>query len=319
MTATGTGADTGSLFRHEALFYAGGEEFLAGTVPFVREAVDRAEPVLVALGPERRRQLERTLGDAVEDVTFVDMDELGRNPSRILPAWRRFVDEHAAAGRSVRGIGEPAWPGRDKAELSECRRHEALLNLAFSDARDFWLLCPYDVEQLDEHVVHGACFTHPRIAERGESRSSEEYLEPSSAPGPFDGALPDAPAMPAEIPFDIDTLAAVRKMIGAHARQAGLTHVRSAELVLAVNELATNSIRHAGGRGKVRTWTEDEMVVCEVGDSGSINQPLTGRVQPTPDQHGGRGLWIVNQVCDLVQIRSLPTGTSVRVRMRVGG
>jgi anti-sigma regulatory factor (Ser/Thr protein kinase) len=319
MTATRTGADAGSLFRHEALFYAGNEEFLAGTVPFVREAVDKAEPVLVALGPARRRQLERALGETAEDVTFVDMDELGRNPSRILPAWRRFVDEHAAAGQAVRGIGEPAWPGRDEAELSECRRHEALLNLAFSDARDFWLLCPYDVEHLDEHVVHGACSTHPHIAERGESRGSEGFLEPSSAPGPFDGPLADAPGEPAEVPFDIDTLAAVRHFIGAYARQAGLAHVRTAELVLAVNELATNSIRHAAGHGRVRTWTEDDMIVCEVGDSGRINQPLTGRVQPVPDQHGGRGLWIVNQVCDLVQIRSLPTGTSVRVRMRLSG
>ena len=125
--------------------------------------------------------------------------------------------------------------------------------------------------------------------------------------------------VPAELSFTIDNLSAVRKFIGVHARKAGLGGVRTAELVLAVNELATNSIRYAGGYGHVRTWAEDDMVVCEVGDNGSISLPLTGRVQATPGQPGGRGLWIVNQVCDLVQIRSLPTGTSVRVHMRVSG
>jgi anti-sigma regulatory factor (Ser/Thr protein kinase) len=319
MTAIGTGPGAGSQFRHEALFYAGDEEFLAGTERFVREAVDNGEAVLVALGPVRSALLRRALSEAASHVTFVDMDELGRNPSRILPAWRRFVDEHAPAGRPVRGIGEPAWPGRDAAELSECRRHEALLNLAFSEARDFWLLCPYDVENLDEGVVRGAGCTHPHIAERGESRHSKSFLPPHQAPGPFDGALHAASVVPAELPFTIDSLSAVRLFIGAHARQAGLAGVRVAELVLAVNELATNSIRHADGCGQVRTWTEDGMLIYEVEDSGGIVPPLAGRVQPTPEQSGGRGLWIVNQVCDLVQIRSLPTGTSVRVRMRVSG
>jgi hypothetical protein len=30
---------------------------------------------------------------------------------------------------------------------------------------------------------------------------------------------------------------------------------------------------------------------------------------------GGRGLWMVNQLCDLVQLRSFPDGAAVRVHM----
>ena len=33
-------------------------------------------------------------------------------------------------------------------------------------------------------------------------------------------------------------------------------------------------------------------------------------------QPGGYGLWLANQLCDLVQIRSLPAGTAVRLHMR---
>jgi anti-sigma regulatory factor (Ser/Thr protein kinase) len=34
---------------------------------------------------------------------------------------------------------------------------------------------------------------------------------------------------------------------------------------------------------------------------------------PAPDREGGRGLYLVNQLCDLVQVRSSDQGTTVRV------
>jgi hypothetical protein len=41
---------------------------------------------------------------------------------------------------------------------------------------------------------------------------------------------------------------------------------------------------------------------------------LVGRVRPGTDACSGRGVWLVNQLCDLVQIRSAPGGSVVRVR-----
>jgi anti-sigma regulatory factor (Ser/Thr protein kinase) len=38
---------------------------------------------------------------------------------------------------------------------------------------------------------------------------------------------------------------------------------------------------------------------------------------PEPGQLGGRGLWLANQLCDLVQIRCSPAGATVRLRMRL--
>jgi len=54
--------------------------------------------------------LREVLGDGAERVRFEDMHRLGRNPARIIPAWREFLDESAPEGRPVRGIGEPIWP-----------------------------------------------------------------------------------------------------------------------------------------------------------------------------------------------------------------
>ena len=80
-------------------------------------------------------------------------------------------------------------------------------------------------------------------------------------------------------------------------------------------EVATNSLRHGGGRGTLRVWREDGALVCEVRDAGRLQNPMAGRERPTPERDGGRGLWMVNQLCDLVQLRSFPDGAAVRVHV----
>lgn len=78
------------------------------------------------------------------------------------------------------------------------------------------------------------------------------------------------------------------------------------DLVLAVSELAANSVLHGGGRGILRTWEDGDVLICEVSDSGLIANPLVGRSLPTPDQIGRRGVWLANQLCNLVQVPTRP-------------
>ena len=84
-------------YRHEALFYRGDEEFLAGTVPLVRDAIDTDAAVLVAVPRARVAVMEEALGRDREQVVFADMEEIGRNPGRIIGAWRDFIRAHAFA------------------------------------------------------------------------------------------------------------------------------------------------------------------------------------------------------------------------------
>jgi anti-sigma regulatory factor (Ser/Thr protein kinase) len=118
--------------------------------------------------------------------------------------------------------------------------------------------------------------------------------------------------------FERDGLSEVRRAVGAAADRAGFDAARRHDLVLAINELAGNSTRHGSGRGVLRLWHEDERLVCEVRDRGRIADPLAGRRRPEPESENGWGLWIVNQVCDLVQVRSGSDGTVVRAHMRAG-
>jgi anti-sigma regulatory factor (Ser/Thr protein kinase) len=308
----------GPRFRHEALLYAGEHEFMARTLAFVRDAVSAQEPILVAVSAARADAMREALGEDAEHVDFLDMAAVGKNPARIIPAWRDFVHAHAGSDRPLRGIGEPIWDGRTPAELVECHRHEFLLNLAFADAADFWLLCPYDVASLEPEVIGEARRSHPFIANGAHTHPSPAYVGPAHAPGPFDGKL-SAPATRAhEMAFGRHDIRAVRDFVAAQAGREGLAGDRLSDLVLAVSELSTNSVTHGGGHGTVRVWRDGETVLCDVRDDGCLQHPLAGRERPTPEQTNGRGLWLVNHMCDLVQMRSLPGGNVVRVHMSVG-
>ena len=301
-----------SGFHHEAVFYSGPDEYLARTVPDIRTTVAAGGSVLSAVSEDKRALLADALGVDAGHVRFIDIQRLGRNPACLFPPWRKFVSEAAAP---VLGIGEPVWPGRSQAELVECRRHESLLNLAFADESDLRLLCPYDASALDATVLADARCNHPQVFEHGASRDSPEYTETATLLA--DSSLPEPAHTPVELPFTHNDLQLVRAFVGGRAAHAGLDRERVADLVLAVNELVTNTIRHAGGSGILRTWTEDGTLLVDVVDDGHLEDPLAGRERPSDLEGGGLGLWLVNHLCDLVQLRSSPAGTVVRLHMSV--
>ena len=102
-----------------------------------------------------------------------------------------------------------------------------------------------------------------------------------------------------------------------HARDAGLPDSRANDLVLAVSEVAANTLRHTRSSGTLNLWHDASEIVCEIHDEGVITDPLAGRRAPAPHALGGHGLWLVHQVCDLVELRSDYTGTTIRMHMSI--
>ena len=304
-------------FRHEAFLYAGEEEFLAGAASFIRGGLEGDEAIMVVVDSPKLELLRSELGSDADAVAFADMAEMGTNPARLIPAWRKFLASDAVRGRRVRGIGEPVNPNRTPAELSECHRHEALLNLAFADDENLWLLCPYDTEALPPEAVEEAYHTHPYVLGGHGPRVSAAWSGPEGAGVAFAEPLPEPASTPQELHFDADALPVLRRFVSGLASSAGIDADRVADLVLAVNEVATNSVRHGGGRGLLRVWPEADRLICEVHDEGRIEDPLVGRVLPNVEDFSGHGLWIANQTCDLVQVRSFADGTVVRLHMRL--
>ena len=119
--------------------------------------------------------------------------------------------------------------------------------------------------------------------------------------------------------FFADNLFALRNAVAAHGAALGLPSPRVADLVLLAHELASNAVRHAGATsaspGRLRLWASPDppAVVCEVSDGGpGLSDPdRAGRDAVVPTAGDGRGLWIVRQIADVVDIAAGPSGTRI--------
>lgn len=300
-------AETGEM--HLALFYSGEHEYVDGVRSFIEPALELGEPVAIAVPGRQAKLLEDAFADH-QGIELFDMVELGRNPARIIPAVEGTRARHA--GRLLHYVGEPIWEGRSHEEIREATKHEALINLAWPGA-PIRVLCPYDADALDPYVLVDAERTHPHLVRCGETTPSPSYGG-AELPLGCDEPLLDPPPDALTLPFGMENLYAVRSLVKWTARQAGLSGARTDDLVLGINELAANAVRHAHGGGLVRAWSLPGKVICQVEDSGHIHDPLAGRRTPSLDGAGSAmGLWTVNQLCDLVEVRTGETGTTVRV------
>jgi anti-sigma regulatory factor (Ser/Thr protein kinase) len=303
-------------FRHTALLYDGEDSFLSGTVPFIREGLAADEPVMVAVNAEKSALLSEALGPESADVTFADMAMLGVNPARFISAWAGWR-EQVAPNCPARGIGEPLALERSDAELVEIQLHEALVNRAFAGVDGLQLLCPYD-KSLPFSVLEEACCSHPFVANGEHEHVSPLYRGPDALPPAAEAPLQPPPSTARVLGFDRRNLAEIRALTAEVAELAGLDSIETGQFVLGVHELAANSVRHGGGIGVLRAWVEEGAAVCEVRDAGHITDPLAGRHAPRTGQLGGWGLWLANAACSLLQLRTGPEGTVIRVRRSRG-
>lgn len=144
------------------------------------------------------------------------------------------------------------------------------------------------------------------------SRDRDRAGPPDCGAGP-----PGSPSLDQE--FDSQSLHALRSAVAAHAAAAGLGRRRVYDITAAAHELAANSIRHGPGHGRLRLWTADGLVYCQVSDDGAAP---SGDRRPTADpgswQPGtGHGLWLVGQVADKFTIDHGPAGVTVTVTFAI--
>ncbi len=295
---------------HAALLYRHPEQLRLALAEFVRDAVAAQEAILVVLPSSSLEALGDALDAARDHLTVQDMSDVGRNPARLIPMLLRWLGEQAG---QCRVVSESLWPQRSYAEASECLRHEALLNHALCD-ETVNVLCPFDAEHLDAELLAGAELTHPQLIDEAGARPSVTYGDPLELALGRNWPQAPAPAEASELSFDGD-LWQLRHALAADPLLEILAPERRDDLVFAVNEAASNALRHGDGRVDARVWREDGRVVGEVRSTSTIDDPLAGRRTPEIDDVGGRGLWLINQVCDLVEVRSATDGASVRMHV----
>jgi len=302
------GAAMDGGLSHLAFFYRGQRDYLARIDAFASAGHASGEPVFIAVPGDKASLLRDNLSGPIR---YADMAELGRNPARIIPEVRDFIDAHP--GQRVRYVGEPVWPGRSAAEICEVARHEALINLAFTGMAAT-ILCPYDAAGLPLSVVRGAERSHPAVLGNGHAAAGRS-TGLGTLPPECDRPLPDPPADAGSLSYETD-LRPLRRLVAGYAHRTGLADERASNLVLAASEIAANTLRHTSAGGTMHIWRTGEEILCQIRDQGWITDPLAGRTRRPPDERG-HGLWVVNQVCDLVELRTGPAGTTIRLHMTI--
>lgn len=303
-------------YCHQAIHYHGTDDLVSSLVSFVECGAALGEPVLLMLDGSALNVLADALEPMPGQVEMVDIDEVGPNPARVLPTWCDFVERHR--GARLRVVGEPLRLSLGDDVLAECLFNEDLLNVAFDRAEPLWILCPYDTTALSASVVRGSLERHPFVYDAGGHRPSDAFAGRTARDRTFATELSRPPPGARSLRVEEEgALPALRHWLRTTGVELGAGD-RADDIVLAGGEVATNSLRHGGGAADLAMWAEGGVVRCEVSDAGSWDDPLAGRRAPPSGATAGRGLWITNQLSDLVQIRPGPTGTVVRLTWRVG-
>lgn len=296
---------------HEAMLYRGDAEFVSGVVGQIRAALAADQPVLVELPGARGDLIRDALGTDAHSVRFGDMADHGRNPGRIIPGvMHDFVVGHL--DRRVVIIAESTWATRSAPEYAACVEHEALTNLAFAE-QQVSIQCPYNLTDLPEHAVADAERTHPTLWQHGARRVSTAYTEPHAVVDSIAALQPPTPARARRLDYTLVSQA--RHAATEWGRRAGLPEDRLTDLIIAVSEVGGNSVAHTGHGGSLLWWQNGDSLVYEMRDGGHIQNLLAGRVPPPPEAETGRGLLMVNLLCDLVQVKTGPSGTAIRLWM----
>src|SRR3954470_15520917 len=292
--------------RHEALPYAGTPDFVPACLSVANDALSRDERLILLAPEDRLDEARDALGLGADEVTFVATDRHGRNPNRITTLLDSF--QSAADGHRSFAVTDWGLPGRSRAVFAETKLADSLLNVA-GRSWPLDVVCLYNTTMLAAAELADIRRVHPAV--RGEPANAD--YDPELASALFAAALLAAPDGLDILDIGPNELSGARQAVRAFGSAHGLPADRTEDLVMAANEIVTNSVRYGGGRCRLTLWEEDGSAVCEIVDAGYIADPLAGRFAPPPTAESGRGLWLANQLCDLVQLRSSPAGTVVRL------
>lgn len=299
--------------RHEALLYDRELDYVPLLAPVIGPALRDEAPLFLAAPTERLALLRGAFPlDGRQHVRLFDMRGEGRNPAMSMLKAGAFFSTMAA--RHGWFVGEPLFPGRTREEVAEVAVNEATVDVAYGDA-PLSVFCPYDTGSLSRADLEIAHQTHARVCcapgAPGCAAPDAGERDPGTVLRAAQQPLPEPAAPVEEAPLSGD-LRALRRFLAQHVR-GRLDEKRLYGLQLAATEAAANVIEHGELPGLLRVWHEPQRLGCEVRGGGRGADPLLGRRIPSLVGESGRGLWLIQNLCDLVQIRSFDDGTVVRM------
>jgi anti-sigma regulatory factor (Ser/Thr protein kinase) len=295
--------------RHEAVAYSSPAELAGWLANPVSAAVRAGDVVWAVLEEETRGRLEEGLGGTAAGVRFADPGQVHAVPGFTTAVrWARY----SAHGQRTLIVGQQLL------DLPGCGpEYWARLCLGLEVAAaglPLTVLCPFRDQTEDWARIRP---THPLLGGRNGSGPNPDHrpareLASGHPPPPRPRLGPPA----AELAFRAADLGELRRLTAELAARGGLEPDRVADAVLAVNELVSNSVEHGLGSGRLRLWVPDgHGLLAEVSDGGRLTEPFPGMVRPPVSGPRGRGLWLVSELCDVMEVWT-DDGTVVQVSWR---
>ncbi|NMO52906.1 sensor histidine kinase [Actinoplanes sp. TBRC 11911] len=299
---------------HEAFVYDDDEDFVAALVPFLTDGLRDGEAVVAAVAKHNTNLLRRGLGDDADRVTFIDRDTWYVRPATTIAGWTDLLTSVRARGHeSIRIIGEVAFGSRTRHD--SWVRYESAVNDIFATA-PAWIICPYDTRRLPGRIIADARRTHPVVTadRRG---PSESYQQPADLLRTLAEPLPPISRAPL-VTMSLDVPMGARRaryVVQAVAEGLGWPRPAIDDLLLAVTEIAVNSVIHGRAERHLSVWIEPTAITCEVTDHGDgLADPLVGYRPPAQSVEHGVGLWLAHQLSDWMATDRRDGTTRVRFR-----
>jgi serine/threonine-protein kinase RsbW len=122
-----------------------------------------------------------------------------------------------------------------------------------------------------------------------------------------------------DLPNDAESVPLCRRLVRTALREAGVHQEKAADIELVVSEATTNAVRHAEGGNRYRVLVEisPECLTLQVADQGDgfTREQIA---DPDPEQPGGRGLWLMEQLADEVAYYDIADdGVCLRAEFRL--
>jgi anti-sigma regulatory factor (Ser/Thr protein kinase) len=305
--------------EHAAGFHGSATALLDQLVPLAEQALKRDEPLATALQPATERALaDRLDGELASDERIIrlrppDGDPAGASAQTLAARWALELRALSVAkGRPVTVLNEhtTALDGADGRFWTEL---DAALNVALADL-PVRITCFYPELPLHLEIIDGARRNHPLLLTDGELRHNPGHHDPRAVLTARPAARPPVLGPPdVRLSFSAWQLHEVRTTVERALSGHGYERERLEDIVLAVNELATNAVEHGTPEAQLSLWTGQHGLLCEVDDGGTLRDPLPGLQAPHPAEPRGRGVWIARQLCDSLHVWTDGRGTHVRV------
>lgn len=299
---------------HVAGFHSSDHDLLEQLLPLVTAGLEHGRPVAVALRPVTMEAVYDAFGSLPGLLQLAPPEGNDGGSGQTLAARRaRQLRELTLTSGPVTVVTEH-WNRFDGHDGSFWTELDAAMNIALSDL-PVHLTCFFPEMPLHLEVVDGARRNHPQLLHRDgprhnpDHRAPREVLTDRPAPAPVLLGAPDTRMVFGAWQLN-EVRAAVERSLLAH----GYGRDRAEDVVLAVNEVATNAVEHGMGEALISVWEAADGFVFEIQDAGSLRDPMPGLRAPHPSEARGRGVWIARQLCDSLHVWPDRTGTHVRMR-----